>query len=546
MCKVNRPESRNFKQLAWRRRTESRQNGNFSSLHPYNKVFDRPPHSPSKTPFLGSYEYHILSSAPLSLLYRTPPPLFGSSLHIAMDSSQVITVELAYVWGIIISTFLYGVYLVLFWIAMYILLLPLTAPYDTTREPVNKILVTVSVLMCCTCTTHFVAQCIRLHKGYVQRMHPTETLYHVGSGVDGPMPYLENTNKPLAIATGVCFTVAALLTDGLTIYRLYIIWNRSFNACILPIISLIGILVCGLAVCGLAAEMAPSAPLFGSTAAEWLIATFVCGLTTNFIALASVTVRFRQNAQDKKTSRVPGATGSRNTTKMVALIMLESAAIYSGTKFINLMLLVAETNVTFAFFCICIPMTGIASHLLIIHVGYHKYFGGSGIGTGSVHRSFSSRIASGHFTSSTVGGRSTPFTHLPFSPRSSQFIRPPLSPRSSQVPPTLCLSPSDNINYKTDSIRNSIAFSPTRIRFSAGPGDGDPEDDDRESQDRLSGYKNHDRDNDTDRATVTEDDEPKTGSSSSSSHTHHGVLVPSVIIGESVTRTMTAPSDGYT
>ena len=85
--------------------------------------------------------------------------------------------DVAYMWGIVISSFLYGelgsciwrgllgrarsrsllsilsgVYLVMFCIALYILLLPLQPSYRARREPVNRVLVSVAVLMCITCT----------------------------------------------------------------------------------------------------------------------------------------------------------------------------------------------------------------------------------------------------------------------------------------------------------------------------------------------------------------------------------------------------------
>ncbi|KAF5361621.1 hypothetical protein D9758_007370 [Tetrapyrgos nigripes] len=286
-----------------------------------------------------------------------------------MVATQRTSVELAYVWGITLSSFLYGIYLILFAAAMYILLLPLSPTFGL-RERVNKVLITVTVLMCLTCTTHFVVQFIRLHKGYSERMNSHETLHHVGDGVDGPVPYLEDLTQPLAIVTGVCFTIAAVLTDGLTIYRLYIMWNRKFTICILPVITLTGMLVCGFAMCAVTSEMSPSSPLFGTPAAEWLTSTFVIGLATNFIALSSVTVRFRKNARDRKKIGL-GVTG---TTKMMMLVLVESSALYSGTKFINLMLLVSETSIAFVFFCIVIPIIGIASHILIIRLGWIKYF----------------------------------------------------------------------------------------------------------------------------------------------------------------------------
>ena len=100
---------------------------------------------------------------------------------------MALSVDVAYMWGIVISSFLYGelgsciwrgllgrarsrslltilsgVYLVMFCIALYILLLPLQPSYLARREPVNRVLVSVAVLMCVTCTL------VRLHLAFTR------------------------------------------------------------------------------------------------------------------------------------------------------------------------------------------------------------------------------------------------------------------------------------------------------------------------------------------------------------------------------------------
>lgn len=272
---------------------------------------------------------------------------------------MAVSIDVAYMWGIVISTFLYGVYLVMFGIALYILLLPIQPSFRARREPVNRVLVTVAVLMCITCTLHFIAQCLRMHAAYAQHIEAPGT----------QPPYLEDLSHPLAIVTGVCFTIAALLTDALTIYRLYMIWARNIWVCIAPAITLSGMIVCGFVMCAVTQEAGSEVMLYGTPAGYWLIATFIVGLCTNFVALGLIIARFakRDRAQPQSDRGVGGL-------NVVITVIIESTAIYSGTKFINLMLLVAESNVSYTFFCIVIPVIGIASHLLIIHVGYEKYF----------------------------------------------------------------------------------------------------------------------------------------------------------------------------
>ncbi|KAL1716569.1 hypothetical protein EV715DRAFT_265211 [Schizophyllum commune] len=278
----------------------------------------------------------------------TGPRSFTSSVRTsgATRTEMALSVDVAYMWGIVISSFLYGVYLVMFCIALYILLLPLQPSYRARREPVNRVL-------------HFIAQCLRMGYAYVEHIE------HPGT----QPPFLEDLSHPLAIVTGVCFTVAAILTDALTIYRLYMIWARNIWVCVAPALTLVGMMVCGFVMCAVTQEAGSEVMLYGTSAGYWLIATFIVGLCTNFVALGLIIVRFtkRDRAQPESARGVGGIS-------LVITVIIESTLIYSGTKFINLMLLIAQSNVSYTFFCIVIPVIGIASHLLIIHVGYEKYF----------------------------------------------------------------------------------------------------------------------------------------------------------------------------
>ncbi|KAE9392609.1 hypothetical protein BT96DRAFT_944495 [Gymnopus androsaceus JB14] len=260
------------------------------------------------------------------------------------------------------------------------------------------------------------------------------------------VPYLEDLSLPLAIITGICFTVAAILTDGLTIYRLFMIWNRNVWICIAPTFTLIGMNcmrfrdVCSngrgrrkyqvvwnyfrivrLSLSSVAARLMRMNPY------SWLITTFVVGICTNFTALVTATglVVYKLLSNNRAT-----ATGGTSHVKLVMAIMIESTVLYScvfrifpitilptildglgadiddsymylvessrssligvrfhpfaidtlvsflpsGTKLINLLVLVSQSNVAYIFFCMVIPIIGIASNLLIIHVGYEKYF----------------------------------------------------------------------------------------------------------------------------------------------------------------------------
>ncbi|KAK7468456.1 hypothetical protein VKT23_002968 [Stygiomarasmius scandens] len=131
-------------------------------------------------------------------------------------------------------------------------------------------------------------------------------------------------------------------------------------------------IACGFVMCAVTADMKPTTALFGTAAAKWLIATFIVGLGTNFFALGAISWKFWVNSAEKKKAANVKAAGTISL-RTVLVILVESTAIYSGTKFINLMLLIAGTNVAYVFFCLVIPVIGIASHLLIIHVGYEKY-----------------------------------------------------------------------------------------------------------------------------------------------------------------------------
>jgi len=126
---------------------------------------------------------------------------------------------------------------------------------------------------------------------------------------------------------------------------------------------------CGFVMCAVTADMKPTTALFGTAAAKWLIATFIVGLSTNFFALGAISWKFWVNSSEKRKAANVKAAGTISL-RTVLVILVESTAIYSGTKFINLMLLVAGTNVAYVFFCLVSFSPCVALHRPMFAIGH--------------------------------------------------------------------------------------------------------------------------------------------------------------------------------
>ncbi|TFY71737.1 hypothetical protein EVG20_g1279 [Dentipellis fragilis] len=219
--------------------------------------------------------------------------------------------DVAMLYGILFEATLYGLYLAIFSATLYVLFIPLTSPRQSRQQNVNKILVVTTFALFASITTHYCTNMARMYGAYVTHL----------AEPSGPLLYFAQLSSPLTLTWAACYIFEATINDGLTVYRLFVVWGNNYFVCIPPTITLLGMLVSGLGTVAAFANIPPGADIWTNAAGTWLTCSFVLGLTTNVLAVSLI--GYRILIRDRKLSNM--GTGS---LKNVVVVIIESAALY--------------------------------------------------------------------------------------------------------------------------------------------------------------------------------------------------------------------------
>ncbi|OJT08997.1 hypothetical protein TRAPUB_131 [Trametes pubescens] len=184
----------------------------------------------------------------------------------------------------------------------------------------------------------------------------------------GPILFFADLKSPLSLVWAACYVFEAFITDSLTIYRLYVIWGSNIWVCIPPGLCVGAMLVSGFGTVISFSKLDSGNDLWTNVAGDWLICAFVLGLATNILAVSLI--GYRILVRNRRVTAVSGVGSLKN----VVVVIIESAALYTFLKTINLVLLLTKSNVAWAFLSIANPIIGIASHLLILRVAWMRHF----------------------------------------------------------------------------------------------------------------------------------------------------------------------------
>ncbi|OSX62671.1 hypothetical protein POSPLADRAFT_1122355, partial [Postia placenta MAD-698-R-SB12] len=223
----------------------------------------------------------------------------------------------AYLAAIWLETLFYGVNTILFFWCLTIL----TIRCHTVK--INKILVTVALLMVVLSTSHVSLGFYRLLKGFILlRDQP-----------GGPAAYFSDISRPENVAKITIQGLGAVVGDSVVVWRCWLVWNRSWKICFVPIILVIGTagnnvyvltpsLVCGLGQAVAFAHAQRYHDVFVLPIQIWSGALFAFSISSNVLVTGLIALRAWHLLQLSQ-----GLTTFR--TWKILLIIVESGMIYS-------------------------------------------------------------------------------------------------------------------------------------------------------------------------------------------------------------------------
>ncbi|KAF9267691.1 hypothetical protein L218DRAFT_954884 [Marasmius fiardii PR-910] len=169
-----------------------------------------------------------------------------------------------------------------------------------------------------TVTAHWVCTVIRAFEAFVVYNHGTD-----------PTGYYLDISQPIYILkTGVMFG-SVIISDGMMVYRLWVVWNYNYRIIILPVLNILAFLASGIGTTHSYAVAPPGTSLINyPTASRWIIADVVLSVCTNVYSTTLIAWRVWQTHRASETYGRLSSPGSTNLMAALAMFV-ESALIFT-------------------------------------------------------------------------------------------------------------------------------------------------------------------------------------------------------------------------
>jgi len=257
-----------------------------------------------------------------------------------------LTLAMSELVGTVLQSVLYGIYFMLFVGSIYI---PVVKHHRRSRSPINKVLLTVSILLFLLISAHWGVQIARLVDAFIVHGHDPNAYY-------GDPAQVKNVTK-----TGL-YVAQTFVGDFTMVYRLFIVWGRNYKVIILPCLTSFGLLVAGSGVAYSFAHVTPGEDIFNSMAGRWIVSVFATSLSTNMIVTVLIAYKIW-------TIQRPVKTTSQRSLMPIMAIFLESAAIYTVCLILTHSAYLGKATFQFITLDITSPAIGISFALIIVRVG---------------------------------------------------------------------------------------------------------------------------------------------------------------------------------
>ncbi|KAH7886573.1 hypothetical protein F5I97DRAFT_2016915 [Phlebopus sp. FC_14] len=181
--------------------------------------------------------------------------------------------------GVTLRSVLFGLYVILSSGCLY-MLLRRPGPRGN-RQPLNKTLLGITIVLFLLIASHWVVCVVRVFRAFI----------YYAEQKGGPDAYLEYAGNPLYVVKTALNMLQVFVGDLTMVYRLYIVWGRSWRIIVAPVITSIGLLTSGLVVIYLFATISEGSNIFAGTITHWVIAVFITTFVTNVVVSSLITFR---------------------------------------------------------------------------------------------------------------------------------------------------------------------------------------------------------------------------------------------------------------
>ncbi|ESK84285.1 hypothetical protein Moror_3758 [Moniliophthora roreri MCA 2997] len=275
------------------------------------------------------------------------------------DSVPVVSVSLA---NVAIESVLYGIFFVLNVGSTMLICFPLNgitcAKESISRRvqmAVKKPMFLGIIALFISITGHWICTVLRLFGAVV---------FSEG----GPLAYYEDLSQDLYTIKIGFIEASLIIADSMLIYRLWMIWSRNYCVIIIPILTLIGLIVCGVGGTNVFAHYVPGQSVFSSVTQAWVISDGIFTLLTNVYSSTLIGYRIWWTRRE---SRYSGAVqvGSGNNLSSALAIFVESALLYTTWTAVFIATYATESRVESVIADCWAVVAGISFCLINVRIG---------------------------------------------------------------------------------------------------------------------------------------------------------------------------------
>ncbi|KIP02427.1 hypothetical protein PHLGIDRAFT_293653 [Phlebiopsis gigantea 11061_1 CR5-6] len=252
--------------------------------------------------------------------------------------------------GVVLELVLYGMFLVTFAMSMYYLM----QKPQTRKAPVNKLIASTGILLFGLITSQTVIEAVALFTPLLAKYANQDTAQIIDNANESYLPMIE--------ASLALYFIELFVSNFLMVYRVWIVFQRNWAIIALPGAGLLVSIVCE----GLFVQQNSSLTASDFDGVQFLTIALSCDVFTNIYCSALLAYKIWLSQR-----YIRGATTYlRSFSSLnVVIIIIESAALYTGVTFVTLVTYATNTFGAFTFLQLHCAVPGITYSLIIIRFG---------------------------------------------------------------------------------------------------------------------------------------------------------------------------------
>jgi len=260
-------------------------------------------------------------------------------MGISLENAQFLSLGL--------TTFLYGLFFMLFIVSTAVMSLRMG---EDVRVHRNKIL-PVSSLMLVVATVHIVLLWIRGKNGFSDQKGGSATAFY------------ENIADPTNVVKVGLLLLQSLLGDGVIIWRLYVVYDKRAWVIVPAIVLVLAYTAVGSVAFQFILHARLGTDIF-DVATSWITAYFALTMSTNVLCSGAIAWRIFHAGKPLGGARM-------RTLWPVIFIIVESSALYAFGVIAVLACFLSQSNAQYPAVDAIVPLVGIVFSLIVLQIRFH-------------------------------------------------------------------------------------------------------------------------------------------------------------------------------